>query len=118
MYAIRSYYGHICRREQITVIDRADTGVRSALKRLDDYDREFGYVIDKGRRFVGVVSVDTLRGVVHAESPAFSQALIPNVSAIPSATLLNGVMSVVAQSPCPVPVVDDKGRYLGAISIV
>jgi glycine betaine/proline transport system ATP-binding protein len=108
--------GHICRREQITVIDRADTGVRAALKRLDDYDREFGYVIDKARHFQGVVSVNSLRDALAGDNPAFSQALLAEVNAIPSDTLLNEVMSIVAQSPCPVPVVDDKGRYLGAIS--
>jgi glycine betaine/proline transport system ATP-binding protein len=108
--------GHICRREQITVIDRADTGVRAALKRLDDYDREFGYVIDKGRHFQGVVSAESLKSALEGDNPAFSKALLADVNAIPSDTLLHDVMSIVAQSPCPVPVVDDKGRYLGAIS--
>lgn len=36
-------------------------GPRSALQLLQDKDREFGYVIERGNKFVGVVSIDSLK---------------------------------------------------------
>lgn len=107
----------IARREQVTVIDRADFGVRTALKRLQDHDREYGFVLDKQRKFHGVVSVETLRAAIKAETePRFRHAFLPDVAPVPADTLLNDLLGAVAQSPIAVPVVDETGRYLGAIS--
>lgn len=36
-------------------------GPRSALKLLQDEDREYGYVIERGNKFVGAVSIDSLK---------------------------------------------------------
>ncbi|SOD99939.1 glycine betaine/L-proline ABC transporter ATP-binding protein ProV [Caenispirillum bisanense] len=107
----------IARREQVTVIDRADFGVRTALKRLQDHDREYGFVVDKQRKFHGVVSVETLRAAIKAETePRFRHAFVDGVAPVPAETLLNDLLGAVAGSPIAVPVVDGDGRYLGAIS--
>ncbi len=36
-------------------------GPRSALKLLQDEDREYGYLVERGNKFVGVVSIDSLK---------------------------------------------------------
>jgi len=51
----------VARREHVTVIDRSDKGVEAAARLLQEHEREFGYVIDRGGRFQGVVSVDAVR---------------------------------------------------------
>ncbi|MEJ2393631.1 MAG: glycine betaine/L-proline ABC transporter ATP-binding protein ProV [Candidatus Thiodiazotropha sp.] len=108
--------GDIARKTQVTVIERHEDGVRRALKRLQDYDRDYGYVVDKGLHFCGVVSVDTLSEQLKAEQPKLSDAYLPDISSLPYDTPLTEVIGSVAESPCGLPVVDENGHYRGVIS--
>lgn len=108
--------GDVCRREQVTVIERSGHGLRPALHRLREFDRDYGYVIDKQGHFYGVVSAESLAQALKGDDPQISAARLPDPTPVPSTTLLNELLTVVARSPCPVPVVDEDGRYRGAIS--
>ncbi|PKH21922.1 proline/glycine betaine ABC transporter ATP-binding protein ProV [Enterobacterales bacterium CwR94] len=90
-------------------------GPRSAIKLLQDEDRDYGYVLDRGQKFVGVVSTDSLKGALASNAPLES-ALLDNPAAVSGETSLNELLSHVAQAPCAVPIVDDDNRYLGIIS--
>jgi glycine betaine/proline transport system ATP-binding protein len=108
--------GDIARKTQVTVIERHDDGVRRAIKRLQDYDRDFGYVVDKGQHFCGVVSVDSLSAQLKSDSPKLSNAYLSDIPTLAYETPLNELIGNVADSPCALPVVDDNGHYKGAIS--
>ena len=108
--------GDIARNTQVTVIDRHDHGVRAVIRRLREYDRDHAYVIDKKRVFHGVVSLDALSEVAKGDDPTIGKAIIPGIDPISSDTLIGEVLSPVAQAPCGLPVVDDRGRYVGVIS--
>jgi glycine betaine/proline transport system ATP-binding protein len=108
--------GDIARNTQVTVIDRHDHGVRSAIRRLREYDRDHAYVVDRKRVFHGVVSLDSLSEVAKGEDPTLGKAIVAGLDPIPSDTLVGEVLTIVAQAPCGVPVVDDRGRYMGVIS--
>lgn len=90
-------------------------GPRSALKVLDDEDRSYGYLIEKGQKFIGVVSVNSLQQAL-AEEKTIEQAILEKPAAVSAETPLNELISTVVQSPCAVPVIGDNGRYLGVIS--
>ena len=107
----------IARKEQVTVIKRHDDDrVRSALQRLKKYDRNYGYVIDRGGHFCGVVSVDSLKAQLDAETPTLTEAYLSEIAPLDSATALNEVIGPVAAAPCGLAVVDDEQRYLGVIT--
>jgi glycine betaine/proline transport system ATP-binding protein len=108
--------GDIARKKQVTVIDRADHSVRPALQRLKDYDRDVGYVIDRGQRFFGVVSVDSLSEQLRQSEPKLTEAFLEDVPAVAADTPLSELIGVVAASPYGVPVVDDSKRYMGVIT--
>lgn len=108
--------GDIARMDHVTVIDRHDDAVRGAITRLQKYDREFGYLVDRRRRFHGVVSIDTLRDEAKAEKPSLQHAALPDVQTVSVNTHLSELLGVVAQAPYAVPVVDDEGIYRGTIS--
>lgn len=108
--------GDIARRAQVTVLDRNDTGVLAAIRRLQDYDREYGYMVDKAGRFQGVVSIASLQAAAKSGTPKFTQALLPGVETVSADAPLSEVIGVVARSAFPVPVVDATGRYKGVIS--
>ena len=107
----------IASKQQVTVIERKDDGIRAALQRLNDYDRDYGYVIDRGRHFAGVVSVDSLSEQLKQESPRLSAAYL-DIPRLGADTPVSELIGDVAASPCGLPVVDDDGQYLGVVSKV
>ena len=58
-------------------------------------------MIDRARRFVGVVSVDSLKQAV-AHKHALDAALLSAPDPIPAQTPVSDLISLVAEAPCPV----------------
>ena len=90
-------------------------GPRSALKLLQDEDREYGYVIERGNKFVGAVSIDSLKTAL-TQQQGLDAALIDAPLAVDAQTPLSELLSHVGQAPCAVPVVDEDQQYVGIIS--
>ncbi|NEV61299.1 glycine betaine/L-proline ABC transporter ATP-binding protein ProV [Thiorhodococcus minor] len=108
--------GDIARKTPITLIERRDDGIRTALQRMSEHGRDFGYVLDKGQRFHGVVSVDSLEAQLKADDSRLSGAYLSDVAAVPADTLVSELLGSVAAAPCAVPVVDEQQHYLGVIT--
>jgi glycine betaine/proline transport system ATP-binding protein len=106
--------GDVARKTQTTVIQREGTGIRSALQRLHDHDREYGYVVNKTQTFMGLVSIESLR----AQSPddPLEGAFLSEVNAIDASMLLNDIIGEVAEADYGLPVVDEQQRYMGVIT--
>lgn len=108
--------GDIAKRTQVTILQKSDeTGVRAALKRLKDNDRDFGYLLNNDKTFIGVVSAEQVRRAVDEQQP-LRTAIVDGLQASASSTPLRDLMSTVAQYPCPVPIVSDDGRLIGSVS--
>ena len=106
----------VARREQVTLIEREGTGVRTALTRMSKFDREFAYVIDRGHHYHGVVSENSLEEQLHSDAPTLYGAFLDGIEPVAGDTILGELLGPVAESPCGLPVVDAKNRYLGVIS--
>jgi glycine betaine/proline transport system ATP-binding protein len=106
----------IARKTQVTVIERHEEGVRRVLNRLQEYDRSYGYVVDKGQHYCGVVSVDTLMAQLKQKNPTLTGAYLEGIDTLNDTTPLNELIGHVADSPCALPVIDENGRYRGVIS--
>ena len=106
----------IARRSPVGII-RKTTGVgpRSALKILQDDDREYGYIIERAQKFIGIVSIDSLKSAL-AAGQGLDSALLDNPQPIDADTSLNELLTHVAQAPCAVPVIGEAQQYLGVIS--
>lgn len=106
----------IVSRKQMPLIKKHVTdGPANALRQLKEQEREFGYVVDRSRRFVGVVSLDSLDRAV-ASKGSLDQALLGEIPPLLADTPLHELISQVAAAPCQVPVVEEDGTYLGLIS--
>ncbi|AIU89527.1 glycine betaine/L-proline ABC transporter ATP-binding protein ProV [Pectobacterium odoriferum] len=106
----------IARRRPVTLIRKTPgVGPRSALKILQDEDRDYGYVLEGGKRFIGIVSIDSLKQALKEQQP-LEQALLPEPVPVPADMSLNELISQVAQAPCAVPVVGENNEYIGIIS--
>jgi len=108
--------GDIARKDQLTLIYHEAKSVRSALKQLHDYSRHWAYVRDKGNHLLGVVSVESLLELERkGGEPAIEEAYL-DVEPISPDTSLDDLLHITTQYACPVPVVDDHGKYLGTVS--
>lgn len=67
-------------------------GPRSALKLLQDEDREYGYVIERGNKFVGAVSIDSLKAAL-TQQQGLDAALIDAPLAVDAQTPLSELLS-------------------------
>jgi glycine betaine/proline transport system ATP-binding protein len=105
----------VARKQQVTLFDR-EGNVRAALNRLSQADRDFAYVVDKAQRYHGVVSIASLEEELKAPKPEIHSAFLPDVTPIPGDTSIGEIITMVARAPCGLPVVDEKGKYLGVIS--
>ena len=108
--------GDIAEDKALNVFQRAGVNVRAALAQLRDHSRNLAVVLEQGSRYRGLVSVNSLAAAVDKSgAPRWDDAFIRSVQPASHAMDLNEVLSMVAASEYPVPVIDDDGNYLGII---
>lgn len=110
--------GDIAVDTQVTIMVTDGKSPRAALQRLIKNDRDFGYVIDSNRKFLGVVSPDSLREVIdNPEQPQLvSNAYIDEVVPAHIGDSMQDILPEVASHPWPLPILNDADEYLGAVS--
>lgn len=104
----------IASNQQVTMIQKDGQGTLQALQILREHDREFAYIVDRRKRFLGIVSVDSLRAKPKRES--IDVAFLKEIPVIDGMACLNDIVGIVASTPYSVPVVDENQKYMGAIS--
>jgi glycine betaine/proline transport system ATP-binding protein len=94
-------------------------GLRAVRQRLNEFDREYAYVLRKNREYVGVVSLTKIQEALEDESinsqditPAFLEGIEP----VPEDATLQELLPKLTTYECPVPIVDAKNKYTGTIS--
>lgn len=108
--------GDIAQNRVLAVFQRSGVNVRAALAQLRDHSRDLGVVLAHGNKYRGMVSVNTLTAAIdkHGET-RWDDAFVRSVQPASSDMDLNKVLSMVAASEYPVPVIDNDGRYVGII---
>lgn len=68
-------------------------------------------------KYHGCVTVESLRvAMKEHDEPRFSHAFLPIVDPVNGDTMLTDLLGAVADCPIAIPVTDETGKYLGAIS--
>jgi glycine betaine/proline transport system ATP-binding protein len=109
----------VAQKEQVTIFERPDdpaNGFSAALERMRMYDRVYAFVLDEQHKVLGVVSAESLLACINQPNKKLRDAILPGKTAIPSTMPLNEVMKKVVEYACPLPVVDENGEYIGAIT--
>lgn len=106
----------VARTQHATVISREGAGIRAALQQVSTRLEDYGYVVGRDMVFQGVVSADSLRAAGGGDGVPLKTAFLPDIEPIPSETPLSDLLCTVARTPCGVPVIDQRGRYLGVIT--
>jgi glycine betaine/proline transport system ATP-binding protein len=109
----------VAQKDEVTIFDRADdsvAGFSAALARMQLYNRIYAFVLDEQQKVVGVVSAESLTNCINQSGKTLRDALLPGKVAIAGNTPLNEVLQKVVEYPCPLPIVDENGEYIGAIT--
>ena len=109
----------VAQKEQVTIFERPDdpaNGFSAALERMRMYDRVYAFVLDEQHKVLGVVSAESLMACANKKGCKLRDAILPGKTAIPSNMPLNEVMKKVVEYACPLPVIDEYGEYIGAIT--
>ncbi|WP_247872587.1 glycine betaine/L-proline ABC transporter ATP-binding protein ProV [Azospirillum sp. TSO35-2] len=108
--------GDVARFEASNTIVRVPGVLEPALQQLTEGGHVYGYVRDAANRFQGIVSRDSVVLALGEAEPRFLNAFLPGIEPVSSDVPVHTLLRRVAAAPCPVPVVDGDGLYLGAIS--
>lgn len=108
--------GDVAHYEAANTVLRIPGELEPALRQLREHNQFYGYVTCADNRFQGIVSRESLERELKAKNPRFARAFLPGVEPVRHDALIHDILRQVAASECPVPVVDDEGVYLGAIS--
>jgi glycine betaine/proline transport system ATP-binding protein len=109
----------VAQKEQVTIFERPDdpaNGFSAALERMRMYDRVYAFVLDEQHKVLGIVSAESLMACINKPRKKLRDALLPDKVAISGNMPLNEVLKKVVEYPFPLPVVDDNGEYIGAIT--
>ena len=110
--------GDILRDSHPTIIVTRTGSLRTAHELLSGSDRDHGYVLDPRRRFLGIVSSQTLQECMEKGAPdnPLEQAFIKGAKAVNINDSMQDILPLVASNSWPVPVVDDDNIYKGVVS--
>jgi glycine betaine/proline transport system ATP-binding protein len=110
--------GDIASDAQVTIRITDGKNPRAALQRLIKHDREYGYVLDSEDKFQGIVSTESLRELID-RSPGehlIRDAFIKDAETCQASDSMQDILPNVAGHPWALPILDDDGNYVGAIS--
>jgi glycine betaine/proline transport system ATP-binding protein len=85
---------------------------------LSGSERHHCYVLDSERRFMGIVSSDSLREAMErgATDKPLKQAFLEKARAVNIDDSMQDILPAIASSSWPVPVVDHDNVYQGVVS--
>ncbi len=109
--------GDIAAKSALTVFERPGVNLRAALAQLTDNGRTMAIIIDRNNKYRGLISVNSLSAALSNNGEAsWEDAFIEEVDPAPIEMELTEVMTRVASSRYPVPVVDAEDNYAGTIN--
>jgi glycine betaine/proline transport system ATP-binding protein len=110
--------GDIVRDTYPTLIKTKVGSLRATHELLSGSEHDHCYVLDAKRRFLGIVSADSLREAMESGAPdtPIDQVFLNGVSPANMNDSMQAILPAVASSSWPVPVVDDQNVYKGVVS--
>ena len=95
-------------------VARCTAGPRVALHLMEEHDIGSVFVVDRGRRLKGLVTLDGTLEAVRA-GRGLEEIITTDIPTVTLDTPLTDIISLIAESPYPVAVVDDESRLQGLV---
>ncbi|KIX13051.1 glycine betaine/L-proline ABC transporter ATP-binding protein ProV [Dethiosulfatarculus sandiegensis] len=110
--------GDIVRDVYPTIIKTKDGSLRTTHELLSQKDRSYGYVLDSQRRFLGLVSTESLTKAIEENTgkASLDKAYIKDATAVNMDDSMQDILPEVASRNWPIPVVNENNVYKGVVS--
>ncbi|MCE2593783.1 glycine betaine/L-proline ABC transporter ATP-binding protein ProV [Motilimonas cestriensis] len=106
----------IVRKKPAAVFNKSEyDGPASAIQHLVDHDRDYGVVVDKSNKYLGIVSLDSLKQA-YKEHRSLVSAILEDTLCLDPEVPVGELIGPVASVAYAVPVVDENKNYLGVIT--
>lgn len=105
---------HIARKTNLTIVKKEGFGIKSAIQYMSDYDREFGFFIEKNNKYLGFLTMSSLSKQQKLGGTIYD-AIIEQETILET-TPISDIISVVAKNKNPIAVIGEDGKYKGSIS--
>lgn len=102
----------------IPVVTYSWEGPKTALTLMRRRNKRMGYVVDRQRKLVGVITARELKRLLESDDvpKRIPSSSIEAVESVHPDVLIEDLFAVAPQNPYPIPVVDENNRLLGRIS--
>ncbi len=87
-----------------------------AIERLRETRRNYAFVVADDGTLRGTVSIDSMLLSLQSGADMFANALLEDVGTVNQNLSLKDLIGRIVKNPVPLPVVDDGGHYLGAVT--
>ncbi len=93
-------------------------GPKTALTLLNADKRQAAFVVGKSHELIGVTKAETLNKLLSGdEKPSvIPVTAIKKITAVTPDTILEDLFPIVTENKYPIPVVDEKNRFLGVVT--
>lgn len=106
---------NIINRKYFTISKKESQGLKTLSRLLEDSDFDYAYITNSNKEFIGVATVETMQAAKNSTDHV-EDAYIPGVTTIAGETPLNDIIGMMAEAPCPLPVVNDAGQIIGLMT--
>mgnify|MGYP001058704850 FL=1 len=105
---------HIAKKHYPTIIKKDGFGINSAIQYINDYDEDFAYYLTKDNKYLGVLSMDSLKEQKKIGG-TIDDSLI-NQEVVNEDDSIADFINIIAESSFPIAVTAVNGKYKGSIS--
>lgn len=106
---------HIINRKFFSVPKKESQGTKTLIRLLDDSDYDYAYITKGDKQFVGVATIESLQATAKT-TDRVEDSYLHNVKTIDAETPLNDVIGLMADAPCPLPVVNEEKQMIGIMT--
>jgi len=109
--------GELADKEGPLVLVQEQVSAPDALEQLEGTDVDYAFLVDAQQHFIGMVSQSRLQAALRRDAQAeLTRALMRGIDPIGANTPVSQVYGLVSAKPHGLPVTDDAGHFLGALT--
>jgi glycine betaine/proline transport system ATP-binding protein len=101
--------------EQPNVLLYEWQGPKAALHILQTSKLDNAFLIRRGHKLVGLVTMEHLNNLIKREGKSLSEAIEPDLISCTADTLVEDLFPLAASTGFPIAVIDDEGKFMGEV---
>ncbi len=106
---------NIINRKFFSVPKKQSQGLKTLSRLLDDSDHDYAYVTTSDKQFIGVSTLESML-LAAKGTDKVEDSYLKGVTTIDADTPLNEIIGLMAEAPCPLPVINENKQLIGIMT--